>query len=453
MSTMLAPLSTEERTQATDQIEQFIGELVAAFQPEDPTAPGTRGRPRIVPALCLWTGILICVLRGMRHQRALWRLLTQGALWFYPRFAVTDDAIYKRLERDGTAPLTALLDQITAVLRERVAPYAQDTLAPFATAVFALDETTLDKLARRLPALRDLPPDDPQRLGGTIAGLFDVRRQLWHRVRYRTDWQQNEKVLAQEMVACLPTGCLILADLGYFGFPWFDHLTDAGQYWISRLRSKTSYTIIHTYYRRGTTFDGVVWLGAYRADNAKHAVRLIEFQVGSIHYRYLTNVLDPRLLTPKMVAELYARRWDFELAINTGKTHLGLHLLWSGKAVVIEQQVLAVIIIAQVLQALRLEIAGRAGVDPFDVSLPLLIEYLPSFAARGLDPVDAFLTNAREVGFIRPSSRTRIQAPAIPPEHLVPLPPGTVLERTPRYARRNCGPRHDRATPRSILSE
>ncbi len=446
MSMLLA--TTTDRDQTTDQIEQFIGEMVATFQPEDPRAPGTRGRPRVVPALCLWTGVLICVLRGLRQQRALWRLLTHGSLWFYPRFAVKDDAIYKRLERDGTGPLVHLLEQLTQVLRERLAPYTQHSLAPFATDVFALDETTLDHLARRLPVLRGVPPDDPRLLGGAVAGLFDVRRQLWYRVRYRTDWQQNEKVLAREMVAGLAKGCLILADLGYFGFQWFDDLTDAGQFWISRFRSKTSIDPIHTFYHRGTTFDGIIWLGKHRSDRAKHAVRLITFQVGTTHYRYITNVLDPTVLTPKMVAQLYARRWDFELAVNTGKTHLGLHLLWSGKPVVIEQQVLAVVCIAQILQALRLEIAGRAEVDPFEVSLPLMIQYLPQFAARGLDPVAAFLTNAREVGFIRPSSRTRVQAPAIPPEELAPLPPDTVLERIPRYAQRNCGPVHDRATPR-----
>jgi hypothetical protein len=451
MSTILAASRTDVHT--TDQIEQFIGEMVASFQPEDPKAPGKRGRPRIVPALCLWTGVLLCVLRGMRHQRAVWRLLTQGSLWFYPRFAVKDDAIYKRLERDGTEPMEHLLEQITQVLNERLAPYSQATLAPFASEVFALDETTLDGLARRLPALRGLPPDDPQLLGGTLTGLFDVRRQLWHRVRYRTDWQQNEKVRAREMIADLPAGSLILADLGYFGFPWFDHLTDAKLHWISRLRSKTSYQVIHSFYHRGETFDGIIWLGKYRADRAKHAVRLIQFRVGSTLHRYITNVLDPVVLTPRMAAELYARRWDFELAVNTGKTHLGLHLLWSAKPAVIEQQMLAVIIIAQILQALRLEVAGRAGVDPFEVSLPLLIEYLPQFAARGLDPIASFLTNAREVGFIRPSSRTRIQAPDILPEELVPLPPDVLLERTPRYPHRKCGPRHDRAHPRSILSE
>ncbi len=60
------------------------------------------------------------------------------------------------------------------------------------------------------------------------------------------------------------------------------------------------------------------------------------------------------------IARLYARRWDIELAFLTLKEHLGLHLLWTSKLVSILQQVWACLIIAQVLQALRLEIACGA---------------------------------------------------------------------------------------------
>ena len=47
-------------------------------------------------------------------------------------------------------------------------------------------------------------------------------------------------------------------------------------------------------------------------------------------------------------------------------------MLWNSKLVGILQQIWACLIIAQVLQALRMEIACGAGVDPFEVSLPLL---------------------------------------------------------------------------------
>jgi Transposase DDE domain len=439
MADVLASSSPSSTT--LDQVERFLREMVEQFVPE-PEQTGPRA-PRVLPALCLWTGLIVCVLRGMRYQRDLWRLLHHGGLWDYPRFAITDEAVYDRLERGGTAPLLNLLTQVSALLAARLAPYAATDLAPFASAVVAIDETTLDRVARRLPALRGTAPRE--RLAGTLAGVFDLRLQQWRTVAYRTNWEQNEKVLARSLLADLPPGSLILADLGYFAFAWFDDLTAAGHHWISRVRAKTSMTPIHTFYEdeAAGVRDQLVFLGAYRADRAEQAVRVVQFRVGSTTYRYLTNVTDPRQLPIAEIARLYARRWGIELAINLVKTHLGLHLLWSAKPVVIEQQVLAALVIAQCVQALRVEIAGRAGVDLFEVSLPLLVRYLPQFARRGIDPVEAFLLNAREVGFIRPSSRTVTQVPPISLHHYRPPPPDLVRTRTPRHANRKCASRHD----------
>lgn len=441
------------RADALAHIEQVLQEIATRL--EEPAPREGPGRPLILPALCLWLGLVVCLLRHKRYQRDLWRLVAHGGLWSYPRVAVSDDAVYTRLEEAGAAPMRQLFADVTQVLAARLDPVVQAlpasvhaALAPAFTDVVALDETTLDQMARHLPCLRTLPPGDPGLIGGTLAGLFDLRRQQWRTVAYRTDWQQNEKMLARDLIADLAPGSLILADLGYFGFAWFDALTDAGQFWISRVRQRTSWQRIHVFYRDEDTLDALVWLGAYRSDQAKHAVRLVQFTVGQVRYQYLTNVLDPRRLTIRQIAGLYQRRWDFELAVNTAKTHLGLHLLWSSKPVVIEQQVLATLILAQILQAVRLEIAARAAVDPFEVSLDLMIRYLPDFAAQGLDPIAAFLVHARELGFIRPSTRTQNRAPELDPARIALLPHGTILQRTPRYAHRNCGPRHDRAHPR-----
>ncbi|WP_152413090.1 IS4 family transposase, partial [Nitrolancea hollandica] len=415
-------------------IEAFLLQTLADLEPE-PQEPKP-GRPRILPALALWAGLLVCVLRGFSSQLALWRLLSQDQLWFYPRFPVSDQAVYTRLAHAGTAPLEQLFAQLTAVLAERLAPYAATKLAPFAAEVVAVDETTLDPVARKLPALRDLPSGAHQLLPGKLAGLFDLRRQQWRQLHHIPDPAQNEKVLARDLVATVPPGSLLLADLGYFGFPWFDEMTEAGYFWISRLRAKTSYTVIHAFYQQGETFDGLIWLGAYRADQAKHAVRLIQFRQGGTLHRYITNVRDPWLLPLPEVARLYARRWDIEMAVQLVKQHLGLRLLWSAKPGVIQQQVWAVLIIAQILQALRLEIAGRAGVDPFQVSLPLLVEYLPRWAYTGRDPVALVVERGKAMGLIRPSRRTMIQSPTIDPAELVPAPAGLILIRKPRYAQR-----------------
>jgi hypothetical protein len=434
----VVPAPETARAERLDALEAMVGDLVAALAPTEEPRAGGRGRPRVLPALALWSGLVVCVLRGFSSQRALWRLLTSKALWHYPRFPLSDEAVYQRLAAGGTTVLERLFTDISAVLAGRLEQVADRTLAPFAADVVAIDETTLDPVARKLPALAEVPPGDRRLLPGKLAAIYDLRRQLFRHVEHLADPCQNEKVAARGLLDHLVAGTLVLADLGYFGFEWFDDLTDRGFWWVSKLRAKTSYEVIHAYYQQGEVFDGLVWLGKYRADRAKHAVRLVQFRHGATLYRYATNVHDPLLLPMAEVARLYARRWDIELAFNLIKTDLGLHLLWSAKTVVVLQQVWAVLIIAQLLQALRLTIAAEAGVDPFEVSMPLLVAYLPQYAARGIDPVAAFVADGVALGFIRPSRRTRVLAPRIADDHLTPPPPDLVLVRDPRYAGRKC---------------
>ena len=80
-----------------------------------------------------------------------------------------------------------------------------------------------------------------------------------------------------------------------------------------------------------------------------------------------------------------------------------------------------------------MEIACGAGVDPFEVSLPLVVQTLPPMLARGEDVVTLCVQRGRQLGFIRPSSRTRRQAPQVAAQDLLPRPAALVLEREPRY--------------------
>lgn len=51
---------------------------------------------------------------------------------------------------------------------------------------------------------------------------------------------------------------------------------------------------------------------------------------------------------------------------------------------------------SQILQALQLEVAGRAGVDSFEVSLALLVAEAPRYAEAGGDPAAALSPRARQ---------------------------------------------------------
>jgi len=369
-------------------------------------------------------------------MRAVWRLLvTQG-------YAVGDQAVYKRLEEEGWQPLARLFGRVSQILAQWLQPALQAyhqrhaTLASFASDVVALDEMYLDQVKRRLPILRHFQKGDLELLPGKLVALFDVRLQQWRTLEYIEKATQNGREQAKALLNSLKAGTLILADLGYFGFEWFDQLTELGYSWISRVKSYTTVVVEHTYYEAGDTFDRLVWLGA-RTIHGKYLVRQVQFRQGGQLRQYFTNVCDPTVLPIAEIARLYARRWDIELAFLTLKRELGLHLIWSSKPAVVLAQVWACLIIAQVLQAIRMEVALRAQVDVFEVSLPLLLQALPQWDLQGPDGIAKCVRQGRRLGIIRPSTRLSIQAPEILPEQLIPLPKDTLLCRQPCYRHKN----------------
>lgn len=364
--------------------------------------------------------------------RALTRYLATMSIGGFAPVSITDSALLQRLQQAGYEPLQALFEQLGSWLQAVVSPPAC-SLAPFATHIIALDETKLDAVIRRLPWQRQHKVGDPELLAGKLAALFDIRAQRWLRLHYLTESLRNCKQEALALIEDLPWHSLLLFDLGYFSFPFFDYLTERGFYWISRYREKTSYQLIHVYYRHHEILDALVWLGSSHGPRAGSAVRLVRFGDGQQVRLYLTNVLDPLQLPMGDIARLYARRWDIELAFLTLKELFGLHHWWSSQRPLILQQLATVLLVAQVVQALRLQIAAEADCDPFDVSLPLLVKHLPALLRARQHPLHWVLTYGKTQHFLRPSSRFQVFAPGIPPSELTPLPADLLLTRKAHY--------------------
>ncbi len=162
-------------------------------------------------------------------------------------------------------------------------------------------------------------------------------------------------------------------------------------------------------------------------------MRLLRFSDGTQVRCSLTHVLDPTLLSMADIAGLYARHWDMELAFLTLKEPLGWHHWWSSHPILIQQHILVVLMVAQLVQALRMHMAVQAHVDPFEVSLPLLIQSLPQLLQQGENPVLWVLTHGKALGFLRPASRLHLVVPAIALSQLTFPPPDLPLTRKARY--------------------
>ena len=170
-------------------------------------------------------------------------------------------------------------------------------------------------------------------------------------------------------------------------------------------------------------------------------MRLVSFSFHGTQYRYLTNVLSPTHLSLHDIAQVYARRWDIELAFKLLKCELGLHIWWGARPELVLIQLWLALILAQLLHALHLQVALQADVEPFDVSLHLLVELLDTSAAGPTPILDRLVQEGRALGLIRSSTRLQVVVPEIEPHMLCPPPDLTHLMRHARYAQRNPHPR------------
>lgn len=423
----------KEQEEKVNQIEEILRGIIEGLEP---IRSRKVGRPRIMPGLALWGGVLVGVLRGFSSQLEIHRLLNIHGLWDFPRYSLSDEAVYKRLRTADGNTFRRFFEAVTQTMKEewRQGELVTHQLAPFASGVYAIDGSGLDKISKRLPSLRE---KEGTVLAGKITAVFDIRRQLWHGVSYHENVQQNDKVSARGDLEGIPTGSLLLFDMGYFSFPWFDHLKKKGYYWISRMREKTSYEVIHTLYKDSEVSDQLIWLGAYRADRAKFPVRMVEIRYRGGTQRYLTNVEDPGVLSVLEMVKLYRRRWDIEMMFNMVKTHLGLHFLFSSQPNVFLHQVFAVFTISQVILGLRNEVACEARVDVTEISLATFVTSAIAIAQKGDNPVTIIAQYGRIGGIIRPSTRLEVKIPPIDPSLIQAAPPGLIRVRKPRYAGKN----------------
>ena len=123
------------------------------------------------------------------------------------------------------------------------------------------------------------------------------------------------------------------------------------------------------------------------------------------------------------------------------KEHLQLSQLWSAKWEVVQVQIWCALLLAQLFHGLQVQLAAQEGVEPFDVSIELLVEVVPPLLQRGLAPLPYLGQRGRELGLIRPSSRIDVQVPWVDPSWITPAPPEALRPRdSVRYAQRKCAP-------------
>jgi hypothetical protein len=154
-----------------------------------------------------------------------------------------------------------------------------------------------------------------------------------------------------------------------------------------------------------------------RASDTKLEANLLSIEVrsGKIWYSYLTSVLDPTVLSPYVVADLYRRRWRIEEAFNTVKRLLGLSDLWTGSLNGIQLQIWGTWLFYAVLVDLGDAVADELSF-PFDrISLEMIYRGLYHFYVahqKGLasDPVKYFAApENQDLGVVKQQQKPNVK--------------------------------------------
>jgi hypothetical protein len=282
---------------------------------------------RRVPGVCTLQRMLAC-------ERILWTQptrISQPAL--SERFLTFPAVLFERV-------LYRVLSRLPARLcaRTRPLPPLLQAVQGRFSACYALDGTILEALFRKLKALREVA-EAP--FAGQLAVVCDLATHLPAKLFYSDDPGANDKAVLPRLLAWLPANSLLVFDLGFFAFTFFDDLAVAGSWFVTRLREKTSFSVQQVLVARAGVRDRIVKLGVYRSNRSTQPVRLIEVYVDGAWRQYITTVLDPQRLSIIEVVELYEYRWRIETAFLLVKRLLDLAYLWVGSLNGVQLQVWA----------------------------------------------------------------------------------------------------------------
>jgi hypothetical protein len=332
-----APADSEIEQRLNDLVKPAVFAELAYYR-----RLGLRNRLLTLPVMVaialamIWRRIPgICTLQRMlASERILWSQPTkvsQPALT--ERFLTLPAELFERVLY---AVLSCLPERRTTRTHQ-APPLLQRVQARFA-ACYAVDGTTLEALFRKLKALQEVTAAP---FAGHLGAVCDLVTHLPVKVWFAEDPATNDKAFLPQLLAWLPTDSLLVFDLGYFAFTFFDALTEASSWFVTRLRQKTSFTVQQSLIKRPKVRDQIVQLGKYRSNPAAHPVRLIEVLVDGAWRQYLTNVLDPQRLSVMEVVALYEQRWHIETAFALTKRLLDLSYLWVGSINGVQLQVWA----------------------------------------------------------------------------------------------------------------
>ena len=333
-------------------------------------------RSRILTLPLMVALILTILWRQVPSVRELTRMLErEDLLWcsavkvsqqaLSERFLVFPAALFERVYKALLPELKKRWEE----RRQRPIPLSIRVASVHFDQILAGDGSTLEALFRKLGSLADAPVGQ---LAGKMCVVIDLVRQLPVELWFSEEAQAFDTKFIPDLLKLVGQRTLLILDRGFYDFQFFADLMAKGADFITRPKSNAKIEVVKRLSYTDCVKDMIVRLGSGQNGAPILTLRLVEVRFGKQWYRYITSVLDPEVLPPFVVADIYRRRWRIEDAFNTAKRLLNLSYLWTGSVNGIQLQIWATWLFYVVLVDLGDSVADAMNL-PFErISLEML---------------------------------------------------------------------------------
>jgi hypothetical protein len=190
--------------------------------------------------------------------------------------------------------------------------------------ILALDGSTVKGLAPRLAQFFPLTSNEGRVLARLkIHMLLDL--DTGPRAVKITDANNNDGQHTDFIWKHVRRNRLLVFDLGYWSFDFFDEFERRGACFVSRVSPRNTPVVLKWLRCTDEWRDYVAKLDRYRSAPKEYAVRVIEHkQPDGTWWRWCTNVMDPEACPAEEIADLYRLRWQIEVFFRLLKHVLSL---------------------------------------------------------------------------------------------------------------------------------
>jgi hypothetical protein len=356
-------------TQLTDLVSPAVANQLAYYR-----QLGLRSRLLNLPLMV--AAVLTMLWRQVPSVHELTRLLAREDLLWCQAVKVSQQALSQRFLSFPAVLFEGVLKELLPCLKQR---WQQRQGRPLAQSIayarqhfeqlWVADGSTLEALFRKLKVLEDVPVGQ---LAGKIGTVVDLLTRLPVEIWFREEAKAHESSLMPELLALVKAKTLLILDRGFYDFKFFAALMEQEVAFITRPKSNAFWIGQQLLSKTTTIKDQIIFLGTGTQGQPVLKLRLIEVRFGQVWYQYLTSVLDPTVLPPLVVADLYRRRWRIEEAFNTTKRLLNLSYLWTGSLNGIQLQIWATWLFYALLVDLGDAVADRIGIPALTRSVSFL---------------------------------------------------------------------------------